>query len=358
MQNLDNQEDIKKLDPSGVLKSICLFSDQCFQAWSESSQIKFPLAYEQVQNIVVCGMGGSRFTPRTIKELFSDRIRVPYEIIDDYTVPAYVDQHSLVIVSSYSGSTEEPISAGKAALKRGAKLTAVTSGAQVAKMMRELQLPAYIFNDIKYNPCRQPRIGSGYMLLGHLGILKSLKFIKIETKEIFEAIKFAELVGKQYYPQVRIANNLAKQLAKILYNKHAFIVSAEFLKGFANGFANQINENAKMISDYRFIPELNHHLMEGLQRPASLHDNGLFLFILSNLYSPEIQKRFAITQEVVTKQKLATHRVILAGKTKLAQALEAFTLSGFSSFYLAMLYGTDPIKIPWVDYFKEQLAKV
>jgi glucose/mannose-6-phosphate isomerase len=158
-------------------------------------------------------------------------------------------------------------------------------------------------------------------------------------------------------PEVPESKNQAKQLARFLLEKHPFIITAEFLKGFGNGFANQINETAKMISDYRYISELNHHLMEGLKRPETLHQNAVFLFILSGLYSDPIKKRFAITEEVVQKQNVATHRVTLAGKTKFAQTLEGFTLSGYTTFYMAMLYDNDPVAIPWVSYFKEQLAK-
>ena len=193
--------------------------------------------------------------------------------------------------------------------------------------------------------------------MGHLGILKALNLIEISDEEVNEAISYARSIGQHLAGEVPEAKNQAKQLARILFDKHPFIVTAEFLKGFGNGFANQINETAKMISDYRYIPELNHHLMEGLKHPDTLHTNALFVFFLSTLYSGSIQKRFSITEEVVKKQNVATHTVDLTGKTKLAQILEAFTISGFTTFYLAMLYDTDPVAIPWVSYFKEQLAK-
>lgn len=320
-----------------VLDSTRQFPDQCKQAWEESSKIVFGDDFKNIYNIVVCGMGGSRFTPETIKYLFKDRIKEPYEIIEDYTLPAYVDHDTLVVLSSYSGTTEEVLACKAEALKRGARITAVSS-----KKMTEG--PSYVFNP-KYNPCGQPRIGGGYLLMGHLGILKALGLVDVTDSEVKDAIDFARTVDQ------------SDALVKILFDTHPFIVTAEFLKGFGNGFANQINETAKMISDYRYIPELNHHLMEGLKHPDTLHQNGLFLFFTSDLYSSSIQKRFAITVEVVKKQNIATHTVKLTGKTKLAQVLEAFTISGFTTYHLAMLYHTDPVAIPWVTYFKEQLAK-
>lgn len=348
MKTLDDIALMKSLDPSNVLGSTGLFADQCQQAWVESSSLKFPDSYNQIYNIVVCGLGGSRFTPKTIKELYRDRIKEPYEIIEDYTLPNYVDKDTLVILSSYSGTTEEVLACAKDAKKRGAKITAV-AGASITDG------PAYIFTP-KYNPCGQPRIGGGYLLMGHLGILKALHLIEISSGEVHEAIEFARTFAQTLKAEIPAEKNPTKKLASLLFDTHPFIITAEFLKGFGNALANQINETAKMISDYRYISELNHHLMEGLKRPDTLHQNGLFLFFLSDLYSSSIQKRFAITEEIVKKQQIKTHSITLTGTTKLAQVLEAYTLSGFTTFYMAMLYDTDPVSIPWVTYFKEQLA--
>lgn len=356
MVDIDNLAEMKTLDPSGVLDSTALFPDQCLQAWTESTKLSFTNEYYKVKNIVVCGMGGSRFTPRTIKELYRDRITLPYEIVEDYSVPHYVNQDTLLIMSSYSGSTGEVLTAGKMGLKQGAKITAVVQGGKIGDWIKELGVPAYIF-DPKYNPCGQPRIGSGYLLMGHAGLLKALGFLDLTDEEVNDSISFTRSIGKKYRVDVSMKDNQAKQLAQLLKDTHPFIITAEFLRGFANGFANQINETAKMISDYRYISELNHHLMEGLKRPDSLHRNGIFLFFESALYSDAIRKRFKITKEVVTKQSVKIHSVELSGFTKLSQVLEAFTLSGFTTFYMAMLYDTDPVAIPWVDYFKERLAQ-
>lgn len=357
MSNLDDIPAMNKLDPKGVLASTGMFPDQCQQAWEESSIIRFPEEYKKVKNVIVCGMGGSGFTPKTIKELFHDEIKVPYEKTEEYTLPGYVNEDTLVIISSFSGTTEEPISCAYEALKRGAKVTAIAQGGKVAEILKTNNLPGYIFNP-KFNPCGQPRIGGGYLLMGHMGILKALGLLEITNEEVQKAIEWARSVGQKFKAEIPSTNNPAKQLAQLLKDKHPFIITAEFLRGFGNGFANQINETAKMISDYRYISELNHHLMEGLKRPDSLHQNGLFLFIMSNFYHPSIQKRFLITKDVVEKQSVKTQTINMEGPDKLSQVLEAYTLSGYTTFYMAMLYDTDPVAIPWVDYFKAQLATV
>ncbi len=356
MNTLDNVKAIQQLDPSGVLASTKQFADQCQQAWKEASAIVFPKQYQPIYNIVVSGMGGSRFTPKTIKELYRDRIREPYEIVEDYTLPAYVDGDTLVILSSYSGTTEEVLSCGQDAVKRGAKLTGIIHGGPIADLLKKQAAPMYQFTPT-HNPCGQPRIGAGYLLMGHLGLLKALQVIDIEEKEVTEAIAYARSMTERYTEDVPTAQNPAKQLAIAIDNTHPFVITAEFLKGFGNGFANQLNETAKMISDPRVIPELNHHLMEGLGLPRRLSQTALFVFFQSPLYSHRILRRFAVTHEVLAKQQIKTYDVALTGPTPLAQVLEAYVLSGFTSFYLAMLHDSDPVAIPWVDYFKKQLRK-
>lgn len=347
MNNLNDIEAMKKADPSDVLGSTALFPDQCTQAWEESQKTVFPEEYKTVKNIVVCGMGGSRFTPKTIGALFRKHISVPYEICEDYTVPGYVNSDSLVILSSYSGTTEEVLAAGEDAKTKGAKIAAI--------MSKKMDVPGYYF-DPKFNPCGQPRIGGGYLLLGHLGLLTALGFVTVKD-DVAAAITFAKETGKKYVAEIPEKDNPAKQLARFLKDKHPFIITAEFLKGFGNGFANQINETAKMISDYRYISELNHHLLEGLSHPDTIHQNGVFIFLLSHCYSEPVQKRFAITKDVVKKQRVGSYDITLTGANKLSQTLEAYTLAGFTTLYLGMLYDVDPVAIPWVDYFKAELAK-
>ncbi|MEK7514170.1 MAG: SIS domain-containing protein [Patescibacteria group bacterium] len=317
--------------------------DQCQSAWQVSSNLKFPDSYSAVKNIVICAMGGSRFTPLTVKYLFPDKITLPYEIIDDYDLPAYVNENTLVILSSYSGATEEVLSCRDQALVKKAQITQVSSQSMLA-------VPGYIFNPDKFNPSRQPRMGNGFLLFGHLGLLQALKLIDLKETEVQSAIDFLRHNLPQFQTQ-------AEALARDLKDTHLFIITSGFLRGFGNGFANQINENSKMISDHREIPELNHHLMEGLKFPNSLRQNAVFLFINSALYSPKIQLRFKITQEIVTKQGIKTLNLNLAGPDKLSQVLEAYALSGFLTLKLAEIYQVDPLAIPWVDYFKKELGK-
>lgn len=354
---LDDILNIKKIDSDNVMESISLFSDQCQEAWDQSSKLQFPDEYKNVENIIVCGMGGSSFTPKTVKELYFDKITKPYEIINGYDLPAYANQNSLVILSSYSGTTEEVLSCLEQAKETKSKITVVTKGGDLEKYISDTDGVGFIFN-AKNNPSNQPRVGVGYTIFGHLGILYSLGFIDLDSKEVEEAIEYSRIVGQKMSADINTDQNPAKQLAITLKDTHPFLIAAEHFRGYVNGFANQINETAKMISDYRYIPELNHHLMEGLKNPDNLKENAIFVFLKSNLYSKNISLRFDITKDVVEKQNIKTHQIEFEGDTKLKQVLEGLVLSGFTTMYMAALYGINPAKIPWVDHFKSKLKEL
>ena len=357
MTNLDDLNQIKKLDPINVLGSIEQLGLQCQQAWTESLNIKFPSNYKQIKNVVVCSMGGSRFTPLIIKELYKKEIQIPYIINDDYDLPGFVNNTTLVILSSYSGNTEEVISCGQQALKKQAKITGICSGGELAQLLRSNSLPVYIFNPI-HNPCAQPRIGVGYMTLGHLGLLYNTGLINITPSKIQGILSNFIKIIHSFDAKISTTNNLAKQFAIKLFNRYPYYIVSEHLVGSGNAIANQTNENSKAISSFRIIPELNHHLMEGLSSPKIHQKLALFIFFQSRLYHKRIQQRYVVTKDVVKKIGVETLDYNFKSQTKLGQVLEMITFGSFTTMYLSFLYGEDPSLIPWVDYFKKKLKEM
>ncbi|MGB9883639.1 MAG: SIS domain-containing protein, partial [Microgenomates group bacterium] len=330
---------------------------QLFQSFNESQKISFPSSYENVKNIVICGMGGSRFPALIIKELFKQEVSLPVIINDNYHLPGFVNQQTLVILSSYSGTTEEVLTTALQAQKKRAKITGLTVDGELKKFFEKNQYPFYLINPI-YNPSNQPRIGFGYFVGGILGILFRLNLIDESTKNIYQAIEFLTRLINNYKIEVKIAANPVKKLAEKIYQKYPFYIVAEHLIGVGNAIANQTNETAKSISDFRIIPELNHHLMEGLKFPKKLKNLLVFVFFYSSLYSTAIQKRFIITKEVVEQNKIKTIWVELNGKNKIEQVFELMALGSFLSLYLSVLYDQDPKVIPYVDYFKKKLKEM
>jgi len=357
MINLDDKDKILKLQGGEkVLQSIDTLPNQLKQSFSEALNINFPEDYKNVKSVVVCGMGGSRFPVFIIKELFKEKLKIPYVFNDDYNLPGYIDKNTLVILSSYSGTTEEVLICGEKALAKKAKIIGITVGGGLELFLAKNNFPLYKINPV-YNPSGQPRIGFGYFVGGHLGLLFNLGFLNLEKRMIEEAINYLSSLISNFQVNIPTNNNLIKQLAQKLYQKYPYYIVSEFLTGVGNAIANQTNETAKSISSFRIIPELDHHLMEGLKFPDKLKEILVFIFFFSNLYSPKIQKRFIITKEIVEKNNILTIWYELKGKNKIEQAFELMAIGSYLSMYLSVLYEQDPTIIPYVDYFKKRLKE-
>lgn len=357
MIDLDDIKKIVELQGGDlVIKSIDNLSLQLSESFKNSYLIEFPEDFKKVSSVVVCGQGGSRFPSHIIKELFKEKLAIPYIVNDDYNLPGFVDENTLIILSSYSGTTEEVLSCGEKAVKKGAKICGITVGGDLKTFLTKNNYPNYIIDPV-YNPSNQPRIGFGYFVGGHLGILFKLGFIKSEKTEVEQAIDNLKQLTKDFMVETGKDRNQIKKLAEKLYQRYPYFIVSEFLTGVGNAIANQTNETAKSISSFRIIPELNHHFLEGLKFPDKLKEILTFVFFFSNFYSPKIQKRFSITKDVVEQNKIETAWFELKGKNKIEQTFELMAIGSYLSMYLSVLYGQDPKVIPYVDYFKKKLAE-
>lgn len=356
MNNLDDLEAMKKLDPENVLGSIEQVGLQCQQAWEDVKRIQFHDSYKNPENIVFAGMGGSALGAYVIKSLFFDSLTLPFEIVNGYHLPPYVNEHTLVIVCSYSGTTEEAISCARDAVAKKALLTGIAIGKELADVFAQAGAAAYIFEP-KYNPSNQPRLGTGYTAFGQIAIMASLGLIRVTDQDVVDVVAVADKGNQTYGVSISRQQNKAKQLALRWEKKIPVIVSAEFLWGVGRVIRNQFHECAKAFAAYHDIPELNHHLMEALTYPQRNKEILTFFFLGSSFYSPLIQKRFAITKEVVKKQGMQVLEFTPQSKTKISQAFECIQFGAYTNYYMSMLYNVNPSKIPWVDYFKAELAK-
>lgn len=354
--NLDNLNQIKKLDKSEVCKSIETLPDQIRQVLDEARLIKVPREYSKINQVIVNGMGASNLGAGIIKAVFSDQIKVPINIIPGYEIPASVDKNTLYIISSYSGSTEEPLSVYEKVKKRGAKIMAITSqsGNKLEKLMVKENIPGYIFKP-EFNTSAVPRVGLGYNVFGTAVMLAKAGLFKIDIKEMKDIVASMEIWSRGLRLEEKTKFNLGKILAKEIQEKIPVAVAAEFLTGNLRVLRNQFCESGKNFGCYLTIPELNHYAMEGLEFPKSNNKNLIFFFINSDLYHPRNKKRMELTKKIVIKNKIkfVEHRLI--SKTKLGQALELLQLGSWTSYYLGILNKKDPATNPWVDWFKNEL---
>ncbi|MFH1632154.1 MAG: bifunctional phosphoglucose/phosphomannose isomerase [bacterium] len=353
--SLDSAMTYKAYDKEEIVFGIERMPGQIRIAWEGTRALKLPAAYKKCANVVIVGMGGSAFAPELCKSVFTDRLTVPVEVVRSYSVPAYTSSNTLVILSSFSGTTEEVLFAAREAKKTNAKIVALSTGGKLLAFAKRNKLPHYAFEP--GDLAKQPRLGVGYMMIGTLGILERAGFIKVKAGEISDMISSMSEVVDACALDVPAKINPAKVVAQELKDRAVLIVASEHLVGNAHAMSNQINENAKQFADFMEVSELNHHLMEGLAYPKKFFEKFTVLMIRSELYHPRIQKRYDITAEVFEKQGARVVDYCAGGGSKLEEAGEVLQFGSFMSYYLAMLNRVNPEEIPFVDWFKKKMQK-
>lgn len=347
MIDITNLDEVKRLDPQDTLRSTELLPEQLEAALEQVKQIQVPPGYNTVSNIVFCGMGASIYGALVVKALFGPDFAYPTEMVSDYHLPKYVDHNSLVVLTSYSGTTEEVLSCAAEAKEKGAKMLVLTKGGALAEFAKTNNVPAYIF-DGALNPAGVPRLGNGYTIVGLMGLLNNAGIIKLDEGLLMGGI-------------AHIRKNKDAIVERAMHDSHSMmgklpiIFAAEHLSGNAQILRNQFNETAKTFSAYYLIPDLNHHLMEGLQFPNP--SDLKFMIFDSRSYSAKIQKRVALTMDVVRQNNHTILEYITRGEDKYQDFLEVLALGSYTTLYLGLLYEQNPAVNPWVDMFKKKLAE-
>lgn len=337
---------IKKYDTFNVYGSLKGLAHQISQVMGDMEKITFPNTYRNCDLVAISGMGGSIYNHTVIVSLFEDTLVKPVVQVSGYELPKRVLKDTLFIASSYSGSTEETVMTTRSAIKNDDIVTAITAGGELGAIMKQNKLPYYQF-DPKYNPSNQPRCGLGYTIFGPVLLLNKLDYLTLNMKDLKRAVvKLQDMDDK--------AEHKAAKIVAEMRNKQIILVASEHLHGNVHIFRNQLNETAKTYAEYHLIPELNHHLMEGLTYPKK--KELFFIFFPSRFYNSRNRTRMDITKQVIKKQGFAHDDISVDAANKLEEFMLLMQLNSYISFFLGLEYNINPGAIPWVDLFKKQLV--
>lgn len=353
--NLDSHKTYATLDTSDIRFGIEHLPEQVRIAWHETRDLALPDAYRRATSVVIAGMGGSALGPHMLVAALRNRLTVPVVIANEYTLPEYVDKKTLVILSSYSGTTEETLEAGDCAEKAGAMIAVICAGGELAKRAAKKKWPVYQFDPGEL--ARQPRMGTGFSLAGVLGILERAKLVKVSDAEIDRMVIAMGEVIDTCAVDVPTKENPAKTVAKSMKDSTIFVVAAEHLYGVAHMFANCINETAKQFAVPFALSELNHHLLEGLTYPKSFAPKAVAFMVQSSLYHERIQKRVNVTADSFEQQGLSVIDYQTNGEEPLEEVGELMQFASFVAYYMGMQNGVNPEAIPFVDAFKAAMGK-
>lgn len=336
-----------------LIESLKKLPDQIKSVMDDFNTERGTFSTENIDTLVINGMGGSNLGGYIIQSVFKDKLKLPLMIEPGYDVPAYVNKKTLYIVSSYSGTTEEPIAAYKTAKRRGAKIITLASDSD--NTLRNLALKedvAHYFFTTSANPSGQPRLGLGYGVAGLLFLFKKLGLISIKDADIRQIL--SQLKRKNN--ALAKANNDIQQLAKKLAGRETVIVSGQLFEGNSRVIRNQSCETAKNFASYLILSDMNHFALEGLSHPRTNRKRLTALFIESDLYDKKIQKRIELTKEVMKKQGISVYSYTPSGKTALAQSFDVLQFGSWLTYYLSLINRVDPLSVPWVNWFKKHLT--
>ncbi len=339
---LDDSSYISRFDSDDALGVIASQFSQLLQKYEVEVG-----PHEPIRGLVVAGMGGSALGASLLPVW--PGVSVPFEISRSYDIPAWVDNGTLVVASSYSGNTEETVAALKSAKDRGAQIAVIAAGGELEKLAAEfscpfVQLPAGL----------QPRMAPFYNFKALLTLLVSYSLVDRDFIEELEstATKMADK-PRLWGPSVPTIDNLAKQLAEHCVGKTP-IVYGGLLYPAAYKWKINFNENAKNTAWCGQYSEFNHNEFLGwsshpIEKPFAVFD------LISSFDHPQIQKRFVISDKLLSGKRPKAKQIHAEGETVLEQLLWTVALGDMVSVYLALLNGVNPTPVDLIEKLKKEL---
>jgi glucose/mannose-6-phosphate isomerase len=354
MKIIDHVKKVKEQDPGGMYDRICDFPSQFEDALTRAAQVALSAwNKDAIDNVALAGLGGSAIGGDLVRSYLAGRLKVPFFICRNYTLPDFVDSSSLVFVSSYSGNTEETLSAFQDASARGARIICLTSGGRVEEISGRDQLPL-----VKLPKGFQPRAALGYSFVPVLALLEKLGFVQGEETRIRKTGEFLEDNKKKYLLEAETETNPAKQLALKLHGKLPIIYAAtDHFDAVSTRWKGQFCENAKMLAFCNVFPEFNHNELVGWNVLSDYRDDLKVVILRDREDHPRIKRRMEIVKSIIEQHKVEVIQVQSSGDELLSRTFSLIQLGDFVSFYLAILNGEDPSPVKVIDHLKGELAK-
>ncbi len=296
----------------------------------------------QIKNIVITGLGGSGIGGKIVSDIISEEAQIPILINSDYGLPNFVDSSTLVIVSSYSGNTEETLSSMKLALEKGAEVACITSGGVVKDLAEQHGL-----NHIIVPGGNPPRACLGYSMVQ---LFRLMQHYQITSGNYLSAVEPAiDLIVSEQ----ESIKQLARQMAENAQSKTAILYAEAGYEGVIIRLRQQLNENSKALCWHHVLPEMNHNELVGWGGGKSEYE--VFLFRTEDDHK-RTAKRMDLCTEIMSK-KAHVNTIWAKGNNKLERQIYLINLGDWMSWYLSELNGVDAVEIEVIDFLKGELSK-
>ena len=342
-----------KVDPGGMLESVAGLPEQCRQAWRAAQTLTLPPDYAQIDRILILGMGGSAIAGDMFRVRLQRESAVPVFNVRQYDLPPFVDGRTLIIASSFSGNTEEALSAFDQALATPAKKLAITAGGKLLATARANGIPVF-----SYEFGGEPRAALGWGLMPLLAITQKLGLMTGVDRDVDEAITVMESLRGEIGADAPASDNAAKRLAQRLHDRLPVIYGAGPLTEVAHRWKTQLNESSKVWCFFEELPELHHNATVGIELPARIaRATTVVMLRSSSLLHPRVRLRYDWTRQLLEKAGVDSVTVDTQGKSALAQIMSSVLFGDYVSGYLALLYGVDPSPTAVIAELRAWLAQ-
>jgi glucose/mannose-6-phosphate isomerase len=333
---------------AGVAGSPAAFDEA--RAGAEATDLMWPA--EAIANVAICGMGGSAIAADLVTGAWRERLRRPVSVLRDYYIPGWVGEDTLVVLSSYSGETEETLTAAMQATERNAPCVAITSGGKLGTFYRDMGVPV-----VDLPPGYQPRAALLRLLVPLVVVLGRMGVIPDPAPDLDDARAAVVRGIAQHGPDVPHTANMAKQIADRLVDTVPVVWGAEATAAVAQRWKGQFNENAEIPSYWGVLPELDHNEICGFGGMGALGPLARLVLLRDPAHHRQVSRRFDLTAELVAPAVGGVVEVTAEGDTPLGRVLDLVMLGDYASLYLALLRGVDPGPVEMIGRLKGRLAE-
>ena len=353
--DLDDLNELVRLDSEDVLAAVERFADQCREGWEIGLAAKGLPRADGIDSIVVLGMGGSGVSGDVIRSIVEPRLPVPFSVIKTYgPLPEWVGRNTLVFAVSYSGSTEETVAALEEAHQRGARAIAISSGGPLAEMARE-----YGLAHVRIPTGLQPRASLGYLTLPILAVLVQIGLVPDMQADVDEAVDVLSDIASRCHRKRPHDENPAKQLASRLHGRVPVVYGGAGLGATAAyRFKCDLNEYGKTPAFSHELPELDHNEIVGWNQLDEMTKQH---FVVVYLRDPgdhaRVQIRFEITRKLIEPNVAEVIEIPAEGHSVIARLLSLVLITQLAAIYVGFGYEVDPGPVEAIQKLKSELSK-
>lgn len=346
------EEQIKALDISNMYDVLKDFHLQIEDAVRIAKDVTLPaIDKSSIKNIIINGLGGSAIGGDYVRSAVQYELDIPVSVNRNYDLPAYATKDSLCFVSSYSGNTEETISALKQALDKNCNIICITTGGEIANIAKSNGLPLVIVPE-----GYQPRCALGYAFFVLYGVFQKLGLIEDKSSQTESTINLIRELSRMY-SDINDSGNKAISIANKLKGKLPVVYSADILDVVNIRWRGQLSENAKVLAYGSLYPEMNHNELVGWKCNEEIMKNIAVIMLKDPEDHDRNKLRMNITGEIYKKYASDVIELEASGRYKLERIFELTYLGDWVSFYLAILNSEDPTPVNVIQHLKKQLSE-